>query len=71
MMLIIATDLTLVCRLTLNEKMRTTVNYVWQSSKIAVVGELLGAWETEPPIVFICDGQSHPVLERDVLASQR
>ncbi len=43
-MLSIATDLTLVCHLTLNEKTRTTVKYVWRSSEIAVVGELLGAW---------------------------
>jgi hypothetical protein len=43
-MLSIATDLTLVCRLTLSEKTRTTVGYVWRSSEIAVVGELLGAW---------------------------
>ncbi len=44
MMLSIATDFTLVCRLTLNEKTRTTVKYVWRSSEIAVVEELLGAW---------------------------
>ncbi len=36
-MLSIATDLTLVCRLTLSEKTRTTVKYVWRSSEIAVV----------------------------------
>ena len=42
-MLRIAIDLMLVCRLTLKEKTRTTVKYVWQLSEIAVVGELLGA----------------------------
>ena len=41
-MLSIATGWTLVCRLTLDGKIRTTAKYVWQLSEIVVVGGLLG-----------------------------